>query len=138
MTNPLDYKAGTKCFAGEYPINATSVINDGSLVMLDATGAAIAATDAAGIFVGVCDEGGTGGAADGDVTVKVYTGIFKVATTTTVQAGLGTIMHCENSTTVDDATGGTADVPCGMLVERESATVGWVDLKNSKLLATDT
>jgi len=127
---------GTKRFVGSYPVNALSVIYNGSLVSLDATGALVPAADtAATLFVGYVEEGGTGGAADGDLMLDVYVAIAKVITGTTAADDLNVAVMVEDSNTVDLAAATTNDIICGYIVRRESATLAWIQLAPTVTLA---
>jgi len=126
--------AGTERFIGRFAVNAASVIFNGALVMVDATGALVPAADTAGCkFVGYVQEGTTGGAADGDEKVAVYCGLVKVTTATTAQDDIGDVMNVVDDDSVDDAAASTNDITCGILVERLSATEAWVHLQPTSL-----
>lgn len=112
-----------------YPVNALSVIHQGALVAIDSDGYARPATDSATDLrvVGVAEESVTGGAADGDVNVRVRSGrAFLFAATSLTQAMVGTLMVVVDDNTVDDVAGATNDVPVGILINFVSATQGWV------------
>ena len=110
-----------------YLMAASQTIYKGALVMINASGLAVPATDAAaGIVVGVADEQVVS-AASGSYWIKVRSGeAFLFAASSITQAMVGTAMYVVDDNTVDDAAGPTNDRPVGILEEFVSTTQGWV------------
>lgn len=110
-----------------YPM-AVVKIYKGSLVCINAAGYVTPATNTAGLsnVIGIADEyvDNSGGAA-GDKTMRVRSGIAaKFAATSIAATNVGELMYV-----VDDQTfhiTATQKVVAGLLVKRDSATVGWI------------
>jgi len=110
------------------PVNALSVIYEGSLVMYDSTGFAVAASDAAsGDIIGVATHAVTGGSSDGDEVVICETGhLERFAASGLADTQNGQIVVVSDDATVTDALAAANDVQVGKLAYLESATVAWV------------
>lgn len=110
-----------------YPINALSVIYKGGLVVIDAEGYARPAVDTSGFrVVGVAMETITGGAADGDETVDVMSGVLvELAASSIAQTDVPNIMYVVDDQTFDE-TSPANSVKVGRLHEVTSSTKGWV------------
>lgn len=120
---------GTQFQMVSLPVNDGAVIYKGAIVMIDADGYAIAATDTAGLRVaGIAHDkrDNTGGAA-GALQVPVEFGReYLFAATSITQAMLGASMMVVDDNTMDDAAGATNDRVLGNLTEFVSTTQGWV------------
>lgn len=94
-------------------VKAAEIIYKGALVVDKGTGYAEAATNGDYAFLGVAAEkadNSVSGAADGDVSVRVYkTGVFQFTKATAVQTDLGVIMYAHDDQTV--GTSSTGSVP---------------------------
>lgn len=112
-----------------YPINAASVIYKGGLVVIDADGYARPGVDTANFrVVGIATENVTGGAADGDVTVEVMSGVLvELAATSIAATDVPNIMYLVDDQTFDETNPGNT-VKVGRLHEVTSATKGWVHI----------
>lgn len=108
-----------------YPVNALSVIYKGALVVIDTDGYARPAVDTSGFkVVGVAIETVTGGAADGDVYVRVQSGaFFTFAASSITQAMVPDIMYVVDDQTIDETTPANS-VKAGILVRFISTTEG--------------
>ena len=103
---------GTQPLA-KYEIAASSVIESGNLVALDASGKAVPASDSASITV----IGAAACATDG--FVEVTDGVFSFANDTAdplTRADRGKTAFVKNASTVDK-TGGTGRIPAGVVVD---------------------
>jgi hypothetical protein len=111
-----------------YPVKAATTIYAGSIVMLDATGFAVpGANTASCVCAGIARERAVGGAANGDVWVRVEAPIIaELAATGLTQAALGRPVYVVDDQTVNAA---AANVVVGPLVEFISATSGAVWVK---------
>lgn len=108
-----------------YP-QGTTKIWKGGLVMINSSGYAVPAADAAGgIVVGVARTTSDAPSSNGDNDVEVLTGIFKLAASSIAQSSVGQTMHVVDDQTVDEAVG-TNGVKAGVLVKYVSSTIGWV------------
>jgi hypothetical protein len=114
----------------EYPIASATEIFEGSLVVLDASGNAEPATDAASkVAVGRAEEyvNNTGAAAA--KSIKVRAGIFHWAnsgTNTLTKANIGDSVFVVDDQTVDSLS--TSSSPAGIMVDIDSTGV-WVDTR---------
>ena len=109
-----------------YP-QGTTKIWKGSLVMLNSSGFAVPAADAAGSHgvVGVAVKTTAAPTANGDNDVEVLTGVARLVATAITAAMVGQMMYVVDDQTFDDAIGTNA-VKAGALVKRESNTDGWI------------
>ncbi len=97
-------RTGGYDYIESYKVKASTTIEAGHMVMLDANGLAVPATKAANhIAVGRCEETVTAGAA-GDTFVRARTGVFRwdndVATKTFARGTIGDAAYVEDSETV--------------------------------------
>lgn len=118
-----------------YLMASATTIYAGAMVMLNGSGLAVPAADAAGgKVVGVAKKtvinpsGGT-------LKVNAEHGWFKFPATSITQAMVGTKMHVVDDQTFDDAAGVNA-VVAGTLMEFVSATEGWIMIEPGMLLPT--
>lgn len=108
---------------------AVDTIYKGGMVCLNAAGFAAPASDALDYsrVVGVAFEtvDNSGGSA-GDVNVRLDTGRSFKFTAASIDTGdVGRIMYVTDDNVFNDARGSFA-IPAGVLVERDSSTVGWI------------
>ena len=110
----------------EYPMAASTQIWAGGMVMLNSAGLATPAAAAASNqgVVGVATESVLS-AASGTYYCVVQEGDFQFAGTTLAQTDVGNLAYAEDDQTIDETQGANEPV-AGVLVEVESATVGWV------------
>lgn len=110
-----------------YPVDATAQIYKGGMVGL-VIGVAAAAADASGTtVVGIALEDVLGGASDGDETIRVLLGIFRLVGVGLAAATVGKAVFVEDDQTVDDdITAVTNGIKAGMLYEYIAATDGWL------------
>lgn len=110
-----------------HQVNAASVIYKGGLVVKDTDGYARPGVDTASFrVVGLAMEDVTGGSSDGDVEVKVLSGILvKLPATSLAKTDEDQIMYLVDDDTVDETTPANS-VKVGRLIEYVSATEGWV------------
>lgn len=110
-----------------YPVKASTKIYKGTLVAIDSAGYAIPAADAASNrVVGVADaQADNSSGANGDINLKVRTGVAKFTASSITQAMVGQIMYVVDDQTFDEALG-TNGVKAGRLLEFISATEGWL------------
>ena len=114
-----------------YPVAATSQIWKSTLVAINASGYAVAASDSGtDIYtVGVAESSVLGGSSNGDKWITVLSGgVFEFTATSITQAMIGTIMYVVDDETIDDVAGVNQDVPCGILVEFVDSTTGWISI----------
>lgn len=113
-----------------FPLNAGSVVYKGGLVVLDADGYARPGTDTAGyVCAGVAVESKTGGAADGDVSVKVEFGkefLFTASSITQAMLNTARAVYVVDDNTIDDSAGVSNYVFAGILTQYVSTTSGYV------------
>ena len=110
-----------------YPVKDGAKIFAGSLVAIQADGHAVPASDAAatkvvGLAIATVDN--TAGA-DGDLLVRVESGLFLLPATSITQAMVGSVMYVVDDQTFDDVLG-TNGVKAGRLLEFVSTTEGWL------------
>lgn len=110
-----------------YPVAAATLIYDGSMVCLNASGFAVPGADVANYTcVGMADlrvDNSTG--ANGDKWIQIKAPIIaKFAATSITQAMVGKTMYVKDDQTFDDTS--TNLVMAGVLVDYESATSGWI------------
>ena len=112
-----------------YPVNASSVIYKGGLVVIDTDGYARPGVDTTGFrVVGIAAETITGGAADGDEEVQVISGILALLPASSLAAtDVPNIMYLVDDQTIDE-TSPANSVKVGRLHEYVSATSGWVHI----------
>ena len=108
---------------------AVDIIYKGGLVCLNASGFAAPASDAVDYsrVVGVAFEtvDNSGGSA-GDINVRLDAGRSFRFTAASIDTGdVGRMMYVTDDNVFNDARGSFA-IPAGVLVERESSTVGWI------------
>lgn len=111
-----------------YPMAASQTIYKGAMVCLNSAGYAIPAAAASGNtqVVGVADEQAKSGTTAGDTSVRVVSGrVFNFAAQTLAQGSVGDIMYADDDQTIDETQASNAP-KVGMLVERVSASEGWV------------
>ncbi len=112
----------------DYPVAAATTILQGSIIVMSATGFAIAGADTAGLSeaVGVAEQNiDNSGGADGDKSVRVAKGVFKFTVGgTLVQADVGRDGFIEDDDTVDDVT--VNSIACGKIRELDTDGV-WVE-----------
>lgn len=124
--NTLWKELGLKAF----PVAASTLIYDKSIVCLNASGYAVRGADAVGYTtVGMADSRAdnlTGGNGDKWVLVKSPI-VAKFAATSITQAMVGKTMYVVDDQTFDDAVG-TNGITAGVLVEYVSATEGWIQM----------
>lgn len=114
-----------------FGVKASTALDAGKMVALDATGYAVPASDAANLMVvGMCDEAvDNSSGASGDKTVLVRRGkafLFKNdATHPVLQAHMGQQVYVKDASTVD-SDGGTYSVVAGRCVGLETGGV-WVE-----------
>lgn len=108
----------------------TDIIYKGGFVTYTAAGLAVAGQATAGYkFAGVAYEKVDDSAAAGTKWCRIYTeGVFKFAATSITQAMVGQMMYLQDDQTFDDVPAAAVAIPCGILVEYVSATLGWVDI----------
>lgn len=111
-----------------YEVATGQTITRGMFVALNASGKAVAATDAASItFKGIAVAKKV--RRNGLYYVRVYTkGFFKMTATSITSGMLGADMFVKTSTSFDDTAGVTNQVAVGRLVKYLSATKGWIEL----------
>lgn len=117
-----------EAYAKQYGVAATTQIYKGSLVCLSATGYLVPAADTAGLsaVVGVADENVLG-TTDGVKVCRVVSGrAFRFGATSITVAMHGTTMFVVDDQIMDDAVGSANGIVVGTLLERISATEGWV------------
>ena len=102
-----------------------AVVRQGSLLQIAGDGYVKAAVKGANItYFGVSEEGKTGGAADGDVTVRVRRrGAFYFANSGTAVRGKKAFVLDDN--TVTDVSAGASS--CGLIIDTDDNGV-WVEL----------
>ena len=112
----------------EVPLNVLSVVYKGGLGVKDTDGYGRPGVDTASfVTAGIALESKTGGASDGDVSVRVRFGLEYLFTATSItQDMLFTPMYLVNDNEVDDAAGATNDVFVGIMTEFVSTTSCWV------------
>ena len=117
-----EYRAGDLVIVG---LEKAAVVRQGSLLQIAADGFVKAAVKAANAtYFGVSEEGKTGGAADGDVTVQVRRkGAFYFARSGTAARGKKAYVLDDNTVT-DVAAGASA---CGLIIDTDDDGV-WVEL----------
>ena len=108
---------------------AVDIIYKGGMVCLNAAGFAAPASDAVDYsrVVGVAFEtvDNSGGSA-GDINVRLDTGrSFKFTAASIDTADVGRMMYVTDDNIFNDAVGSFA-IPAGVLVDRDSSTVGWI------------
>lgn len=108
---------------------AVDIIYKGGMVCLNAAGFAAPASDALDYsrVVGVAFEtvDNSGGSA-GDINVRLDTGRSFKFTAASIDTGdVGRMMYVTDDNIFNDARGSFA-IPAGVLVERDSSTVGWI------------
>lgn len=114
-----------------YPMAASTIIYEGSIVCLNTAGLAIPAVSATGnVTVGIARArvDNSAGAA-GDAYVQVFAPILaRLPATSITQAMVGEVMHVVDDQTFDDAIG-AGTVKLGVLAEFISTTDGfvWID-----------
>ncbi len=110
-----------------YPVAASTKIYQGAVVMINSSGFAVPAADAAGgKVVGIAEKTVDNSAgANGDLKVNCRRGVFLLNATSITQAMVGTVMYVVDDNTIDDATG-TNSIKAGRLVEFVTTTSGWV------------
>ena len=114
-------------------VAASTKIEAGKMVAVNATGYAVEASDTAGIIVvGVAEETIDNSAgSDGDLSVLVQRGqAFKMknsGTTAITQAAVGSNVVVEDDETVTTAAGATNDITAGKCLGVESDGV-WVEI----------
>jgi len=114
-----------------YPVYQSTTIYQGALVCINSSGYAIPCTDTANlIVVGVSlEQVDNSSGSDGDETIEVRAGtIEKFNATSITQAMVGQAMYVKDDNTFDDTS--TNLVFAGVLVDYDSATVGWIRLPN--------
>lgn len=114
-------------------LGASKTIYKGSMVVVDTTtGLVEAGTEAANkIFVGIATHGAVSGASDTVWVVLQTSGMFKLTGSSLEQADVGKhVVLLDDQTVTDDAGTATANIPVGILVELNSATEGWVELRS--------
>ncbi len=110
---------------------AVDIIYKGAMVCLNAAGFAAPASDAVDYsrVVGVAFEtvDNSGGSA-GDLNVRLDSGrSFKFVAASIDTGDVGRMMYVTDDQTFNDARGSFA-IPAGVLVERDSSTVGWIHI----------
>lgn len=108
---------------------AVDIVYKGGMVCLNAAGFAAPASDAVDYsrVVGVAFEtvDNSSGSA-GDINVRLDTGrSFRFTAASIEDADVGRMMYVTDDNIFNDAQGSFA-IPAGVLVERESSTVGWI------------
>lgn len=124
-----DYSTGTPGSRGILvPIKASAVIKKGTLCIITAGYLDDGADAASSVFAGVATAGKTGGAADGDESVRVKRkGLFKFAMTGgSAAADLGKELEIKTNQEVGLAADTTNHVKCGRLI-------GWCDSAGNEL-----
>lgn len=112
----------------DFAVAGSTTIYAGGMVMLKSDGyAAPAAASASnqGVIGIALETVNNSAGSDGDLNVKVQEGTFKVAGTTLAQTSVGLRVYAEDDQTVDE-TQGSNEPLAGILVQVDSATVGWV------------
>lgn len=110
------------------PVYTGTTIYKGTMVCMNASGYAVPAADTSGYsnVMGVADEQVINSGASGAKRIRVVANRrFRMAATSLTQAMVGSKVYAVDDQTVDDASI-TNDIVAGILVEYESATVGWV------------
>lgn len=112
----------------EYPVKAATAIYEGTLVMLVGGYAKPLLDASGGVFVGMAEQTVTGGAADGDVNIRVKpAGAMRTidlnATSPNVAAWLGKQVCAVDDNTVDLPGNTTHDVYVGTVIEVLSTAV---------------
>ena len=107
------------------PLAKTKTVYQGSLLEIDSSGNVQAATKASSkVYYGVSEEKATGGAAHGDVKIRVRRkGTFYFAKTGTAVRGKKAYVADDNTIT-DVATGASS---CGTIIDTDAKGV-WVEL----------
>lgn len=116
------------------PVEAAKHIYKGAFVVANAAGYAEPATDAADkSFLGTayeeCDNSAVGAVQGGKSVRILRDGVYKVKATSITQAMVGSIMYIADDETVDDTS--VNGVPAGILVDYESETLGWIDIREA-------
>ena len=110
---------------------AVDIIYKGGMVCLNAAGYAAPASDAVAYsrVIGVAMENvDNSGGAVGDINVMVQTNrTFRFACASIEAADVGRMMYVTDDQTFNDARGSFA-IPAGVLIKRDSATVGWIHI----------
>lgn len=110
-----------------YKLAASTTIFKGTMVCLNSSGLAIPAAAASGNqpVAGVALEGAKS-AATGDTYVTLMSGrAFKFAGDTLQQNDVGKVVYADDDQTIDETQATNAPL-AGILVEYESASLGWV------------
>lgn len=108
----------------------TDIIYKGGMVTLNTSGLAVAGQAAQGYkFAGVAYEKVDDSAGAGTKWCRVYTeGLFLLPATSITQAMVGHMMYLQDDQTFDDVPASAAAIPCGILHEYVSTTLGWIDI----------
>ena len=112
-----------------YPVYRSTTLYEGGMVMLNATGYAIAGADTTGCtFAGVAQQTVVNSGDDGDKSITVYFGPFKVGSDETEsQATVHTLRFLIDGGDVA-ATGTTSNtVLVGLITEFVDSATVWVD-----------
>lgn len=117
-----------------YPVTAATKIPEGAFVSIPgATGNAVNATNASDdVFKGIAaaQADNTSGAA-GDIRVTVIIkGRAKVVGSGLASTDVGKMAYVSDNQTITTTPG---YVPCGVIVQVDSATVAWIDLDSAVL-----
>ncbi len=112
-----------------YPVAASTTIYKGSLVAVNSAGYLVPAADTAGFRVaGVAHEKVANSGSAGDKTCLVESGrAYRFGATSIVQGHVGQMMFVVDDNNFDD-TVGTNRIPCGVLLEFDSTTAGWIHI----------
>ena len=108
----------------------TDILYKGAMVTVGVDGLAVAGQATVGHkFVGVSVEKVDDSAGAGTKWCRVFTrGLFKFTATSIAQTMVGKMMYLQDDNTIDDVPA-TVSIPCGILVEYVSGTIGWVDIE---------
>ncbi len=121
-----------------FPVYQSTTLYHGGLVCINSTGYAIACADTANLIcVGVAQgQSDNSSGSDGDKTVEVITDyVFKFNATSITQAMVGSPMYVKDDNTFDDTS--TNLVYAGVLVDYDSATVGWIRIGRGEMAAAN-
>lgn len=110
------------------PMKASTTINMGGIVCADATGYAVAGSDASGLrFIGIAAKGVANAGANGAAFVPVWTqGVFKMTGVGLAITDQGKPMYAGGAATVVPSS--TYGIEVGSLSQYISATSGWVTI----------
>lgn len=110
-----------------YPVAASTTINPGMMVMLDAGYAkeAVASATNDGVHGVATELADNSSGSAGDISVEVEEGEFLFTATSITAAMVGDVVYASDGTTFDE-TQGSNEPQAGKLMEYVSATSGWV------------